>query len=577
MDPLGIVVHDDQGFLTKVVNGGMEQGIFTRDRADEIIRISVAMANKYVLHKEVDFRSTEELSRVQETILKLIGVGLEIRCEGDVDDGIRRLMDGSPVEFFRLANTRVEKLRHRWNLLLYDHYVEIFVSPEEYETLSDLTIQQLGEISIFSETEIETIKSLTLGDELFSNLNMVEYYESELARYEFILKLREILPFELLNRSPSVRAENIAEVDCLREAFLNTVIASAYVESEDPVSVSMNDVRSFLQALDLTESEEVFSPEVENIVLDLIHELAEGLDEAEAALLTKEVIHLSQKLVTTVANEWDTINSPSEKTFFKRWSRMVFLSDAPDALASLFASTDPLDEFDMDILMEQMLRRPEQEAVKMAEKIPWHRMIPDQIIRMLHEVPPSLQEELAGHAPLNAFTGPDLIDLLEEISSEAVKELMPALKKAFPRVDFSLEDLELMAVMQHDQIAQLLSLSKPPSDYEPERVINEFRDSNGRTRQVFFRTCSRSDFFHDLFVEAWSADAEWIKKHVRTLAAAEIGPFLYSASRRNAPRIVESDKDEIDLVFPTEEVTGLFRSLPKTKQKAAVRYFRKLA
>ena len=75
MDSFGLVVHDPQSFLAKTVNYGMDEGIFTRDRADEIIRISVAMANKYVLHKEVDFRSTEELAKVQETILKLVETG----------------------------------------------------------------------------------------------------------------------------------------------------------------------------------------------------------------------------------------------------------------------------------------------------------------------------------------------------------------------------------------------------------------------------------------------------------------------------------------------------------------------
>ena len=97
MDTLGLVVHDEQTFLNKVVNTGMERGIFTRDRADEIIRISVAMANKYVLQKDVDFRSTEELVRVQETILKLIGVGLEIRSKGEIEAGVDLLMAASPV------------------------------------------------------------------------------------------------------------------------------------------------------------------------------------------------------------------------------------------------------------------------------------------------------------------------------------------------------------------------------------------------------------------------------------------------------------------------------------------------
>ncbi len=168
MDSFGLVVHDPQSFLAKAINYGMDEGIFTRDRADEIIRISVAMANKYVLHKEVDFRSTEELAKVQETILKLIGLGLEIKSNGNVDEGIGLLMDLSPVELFRLAHTRVEKLRYRWQKLLQNHRIEILVSAQEYQCLSDYACQRLGEMSIFTESELHTIGSLTLDDELFS-------------------------------------------------------------------------------------------------------------------------------------------------------------------------------------------------------------------------------------------------------------------------------------------------------------------------------------------------------------------------------------------------------------------------
>ncbi len=182
MDTLGLVVHDEQTFLTKVVNTGMEQGIFTRDRADEIIRISVAMANKYVLQKEVDFRSTEELAKVQETILKLIGVGLEIRSKGETEIGIGLLMEASPVDLFRLAYTRIERLRHSWRSLLGDHRIEILVSADEYQCLADMACQRLSEMSIFAESELHAIRSLTLDDELFSTLGLVEYYEAEAGK-----------------------------------------------------------------------------------------------------------------------------------------------------------------------------------------------------------------------------------------------------------------------------------------------------------------------------------------------------------------------------------------------------------
>ena len=96
MESWGLVVHDEQAFLAKVVNLGVDEGILTADKVDEIIRISVAMANKYVLQKEIDFRSQDELAKVQETIIRLVGIGLEIKSKGIVEEGVRLLIDASP-------------------------------------------------------------------------------------------------------------------------------------------------------------------------------------------------------------------------------------------------------------------------------------------------------------------------------------------------------------------------------------------------------------------------------------------------------------------------------------------------
>ena len=249
MDTFGLVVHDEETFFNKIVNIGMEQGLFTRDRADEIVRVSVAMANKYVLDREVDFRSSEALATVQEVILKIVGIGLEIKSGGDLDEGLRLLVDASPVDLFRIAYTRIERLRHRWGLLRQDDRIPIFVNPDEFECLDDMSCQILAQMSVFTQDEIYTIESLTLEDKLFSSYSVLEYYESELANYEFVLRLKDILPFDLLNQSPSVIPENLSEVDAIREALINTVIVSGYVKSPDPVSVSVLDVRTFLTKL----------------------------------------------------------------------------------------------------------------------------------------------------------------------------------------------------------------------------------------------------------------------------------------------------------------------------------------
>lgn len=574
MDTLGLVVHDEQTFLTKVVNTGMEQGIFTRDRADEIIRISVAMANKYVLQKEVDFRSTEELARVQETVLKLIGVGLEIKSKGEIETGIQLLMDASPVELFRLAYTRIERLRHSWRLLLRDHRVEIMVNADEYQCLADITCQRLSEMSIFSESELHTISSLTLDDELFATLALVEYYEAELERYEFILRLKKILPFSMLNRSPSVRADNLAEADSIRNALINTLIISGYAESDDPVAITMRDVRYFLEALDPTDTADLFPEDVENAILDVIHELGEGLDEQEGSILAREIIGSAQNLLETIIHEWDTVNSQSESVFFKRWSRLVILSDVPDPINRLLSSDETLDEFDFEMLLNQLLSLSGTDAFKLIEKLPWNRMTPEQIIGLFHQVHP-LQRAFAENISLTGFSALELLELLEEADSEVFKKLMPVLEKFMRETYFSLEDLETLAALPHSEASSLLRMANPPADYDAKQVLEEFREASDKIRQVLFHSSLRANFFPQLVELAWSIDTNLVKREVRTIPASQIGPFLLAAGGHEPKFASKSGSEESTLQFESKDLNSLFRSLPATKKKAAVKFFAK--
>ncbi len=574
MDTFGLVVHDPQSFLAKTVNYGMDEGIFTRDRADEIIRISVAMANKYVLHKEVDFRSTEELAKVQETILKLIGLGLEIKSNGNIDEGIGLLMDLSPVELFRLAHTRIEKLRHRWQKLLRNHRIEILVSAQEYQCLSDYACQRLGEMSIFTESELHTIGSLTLEDELFSNLTLLEYYESELERHEFILKLRQILPFGLLNRSTSVRAENVSEVDSIRDAMINTLVISAYVDSEDPISVTMKDIRDFLASLDLEENADIFPEHMEDVLIDLIHELGEGLEEKEASLLTKEILQSARKLLETTQQEWDTVTSASDSTFFKRWSRMAFMSDVPEPVQRILSSREALDEFDFEVLLEHMLSHRQDEVLELIRKFPWNRLAPDQAMRLFHELP-SYQEALAAAARLENFSAQDIVELVEGISPEAFEKLVPALRSSVGEKEFSLEDLELLATLPQPEASTILRMSNPPQDYDARAALARFREGSERVRQALFYSCRNADFFPELILEAWSIDQEFVKQQFKALPSADMGPFLQAAAGGKKPEVVTPKKKSPELRFRSKELNALFKSLPAAKRASAVKFFLK--
>ena len=571
MDSFGLVVHDAQNFLAKTVDYGLEQGIFTRDRADEIIRISVAMANKYVLHKEVDFRSMEELARVQETILKLIGVGLEIKSGGELEDGLNLLMEVSPVELFRVAHTRVEKLRHRWQRLLRKHRIEILVSPSEYDSLSDIEHQRLSEMSIFSETEIHTIQSLTLEDDLFSTLTLVEYYESELERYEFLLKLKKILPFALLNRSRLVRAENLSEVDSLREALTNTLIISMYVEATDPVSVTTREVRQFLGSLELSQETDIIPQDLEDVLVDLIQELGDKLDDHDAPLLTKEILRSARKLMETIIEDWDTVNSKSEGTFFKRWIRLAILSDVPDPIDRILSSEGALDEFDFEILVDQFTRKPKAEALKLAKRLPWERLLPDQTIRLFQEFD-AYQAIFASRAVLRDFSAHELVDLVEEVDADVFKKLLPALERSISERQFTLEDLELFSTLPKSEASILLRMAQPPSDYDSAQILSRFREGSEILRQVIFYACMKADFFPQLFLEAWSVDSDFVKKQVKALPHSEIGQFLLSASGRK-PKIIKGKTKTPNIQFRAKELDSLFKSLPATKKTAAVKFF----
>jgi len=574
MDPLGLIVLDDRIFLSRVVNRGTEQGIFTRDRADEIIRISVAMANKYVLQKEVDFRSNEELAKVQETILKLVGVGLELKSRGDVDEGVRVVMEESPVDLFRLAYTRVAKLRQAWKLLLEDHRVEILVSPAEYQCLDDLTFQRLSEMSIFTETELDKIQTTTLSDELFSTLAVVEYYESELERFRFILRLREILPFELLNKSRTARVENLAEVDSIREALVHTVIISGYVEGEDPLAVTMDDAREFLAALDPDEQAEVFPEDIENVLIDLIHELGEPLGDAERELLTKEILRLAENFVGTILNEWKTINSRSANTFFKRWSRLAILSDAPDPVGRILASDEPVDEFDFDILSDQLTNRSEPDALQLAATLPWNRLTSDQVIRLFQEHA-AYQESFAANVSLEGFNAAELVDLLEVIDPEAFKKLTPALQAAMSEAGFTVEDLGLLAALPLTGIPALLRAANPPLDCDASEILAEFGEASASVRKILLYSCWGSELFPELVQEAGSVAPDFMNRFVKSIAPDEVGSFLEAAAGGTKPRVIKAGKKGKRLQFKSEDLTSLFDSLSRTKKAAAIKYFSK--
>ena len=574
MENYGLVIPDDQSFMARVVELGVQNGILTRDRADEIVRISVAMSNKYVIQKEIDFRSLEQLARVQQTVLKLVGMGLEIKSEGSLEVGVKFLVEVSPVELFRLAYTRTENLRNEWKKLLLNHQIPILVDKEQYSCLSDIACQILSEMSVFTESELYAIQSLKLDDELFMSLTILEYYESELRRYQFILKLRDILPFHMLNKSPLVNADNLSEVDSIREALINTLVISGFLETETPVVVTTDEVRAFIGSVDWLSAEDPFPVEIESTVIDVIHELGQGLQEEEASLLAKEVISSVQNLVTTIAHDWKTVNSPLTQVFLKRWARLAILSDTFDEFDQLGMQSGKMDEFEYENLINKMARMSEAEMINLLSLMSWEALTPDQIISLFHDFGPH-HGKFVEYVSLREFSGAELIDLMETIEPSSLKELIPKIKEALASVSLDLEDMEVISSIGEIDSFELLRASAPPQ-LEKGQALLEFRYGNPRIRKILFHSCIGAEFFHDLFLEAWNMDPHFVKREVRSISPREIGRFLELASGRVRPAVVAVENDEFQLQLTDKDISNFFDSLPTTKKKAAIRHFLKL-
>jgi hypothetical protein len=571
METYGLVAHDDKSFLAKVVELGIQKGDLSRDRADEIVRMSVAMANKYVLQKEIDFRSVEQLAKVQQTVLKLVGLGLEIKSEGDADEGVYHLKERSPVDLFRLAYTRIESLRTEWKkLLLYDR-VQILVNQKEYECLSEIACQLLSKMSVFTEGELYVIKTMTLDDDLFTSLSVLEYYESELRRYKFILDLKDALPFSMLNRSSTVRAENLSEVDSIREALINTLVISAHLETDSPVVISSDDIRQFLASIDWNLTEDPFPVELEPTVIDVIHELGHGMKEEDASLLAKEIINSIQKLVNTIVSDWNSINSLSTQVFFKRWARITILSDKLDELDHLFSTSGTLDEFEFESLMDMLAKAPEIDVSIALERLPWETLSPNQIIRLFQDLRPH-QKELGKHVSLKEFSGPDLIDLLEAMDGATINLMFSKIKECIGNLSLELEDLEILASLHETYSIRLMRVAGPPR-LDKGHALVEFRDGSHKIRKILFNSCMRAEFYSDLFVEAWNIDPQFVKREVKSFPTEEIGPFLEIISGGAPPTVIKNEKNEFDLRFRAGELNSFYNSLPLTKKKAALRYF----
>jgi len=378
----------------------------------------------------------------------------------------------------------------------------------------------------------------------------------------------------MLNKSPLVNADNLSEVDSIREALINTLVISGFLETETPVVVTTDEVRAFIGSVDWLSAEDPFPVEIESTVIDVIHELGQGLQEEEASLLAKEVISSVQNLVTTIAHDWKTVNSPLTQVFLKRWARLAILSDTFDEFDQLGMQSGKMDEFEYENLINKMARMSEAEMINLLSLMSWEALTPDQIIRLFHDFGPH-HGKFVEYVSLREFSGAELIDLMETIEPSSLKELIPKIKEALASVSLDLEDMEVISSIGEIDSFELLRASAPPQ-LEKGQALLEFRYGNPRIRKILFHSCIGAEFFHDLFLEAWNMDPHFVKREVRSISPREIGRFLELASGRVRPAVVAVENDEFQLQLTDKDISNFFDSLPTTKKKAAIRHFLKL-
>ncbi len=305
----------------------------------------------------------------------------------------------------------------------------------------------------------------------------------------------------------------------------------------------------------------------------MIQELGDGLEEKEVSLLTREILRSFQKLLDTINSEWDATNLQSETFLFKRWSRMVILSDAPDQLERILRAAGDLDEFDFEVLISQLLSRPDSEAPIILDRIPWEKVPPHQVVRLFHESE-RLQILCAPKIQFEPFTPGDLIELLEGLDARVIALMQPALAKALPTMQFSLDELASLVEILPANGMELLKAVSPPEEYDAKRITREFREGNEKIRKALFYAVLGTDFFPDLFIEAWSMDPSLVKKLTKHIPASQIGQVFFEACGRCAPKIIpKADKGQSTLNFPSDALNAFYRSLPAKKKKAALHFF----
>jgi hypothetical protein len=152
---------------------------------------------------------------------------------------------------------------------------------------------------------------------------------------------------------------------------------------------------------------------------------------------------------------------------------------------------------------------------------------------------------------------------------------MPTLGRAFREVHFTFEELEQLAALPYEEAPTLLKMANPPVDLDKKHLLMEFKDGSDRLRQVLFYACWGSDLFPELVNEAWAIDPEFVKRQVKNLPASEIGPFFLFAATVRKPKIPKADAKDPQLNFQPKLLNTLFKSLPVTKRRAAVKFFSK--
>ncbi len=105
-----IATVNPRSFLSQTTVYGMEQGIFSRDKVDDVQEQIAAISHKLFVTRSRDLSSGEEARGSILSAFGTVSLGLEYASKGNIEESATILTHNDTILFFRIGNTLLKRL-----------------------------------------------------------------------------------------------------------------------------------------------------------------------------------------------------------------------------------------------------------------------------------------------------------------------------------------------------------------------------------------------------------------------------------------------------------------------------------